>query len=232
MRKNILLALYIVFIHLLIIVVVFKPHIFMQIKTKFFPREIEVDRTYSKTHAFYKRINRNLSANKSIFLGDSHIQGLAVSEVIINSVNFGIGKDTIQGLIHRISDYDAISYAQNIIIAVGINDLIHQDIEFTINKYQQLLKLIPTSSFLVVNAIFLIDEELAGKSLNNVAIKRLNLRLQRLVEQRKNSKFININAQISSLGQLSNKYHIGDGIHLNEKGYDIWIKMLNQSLIR
>ena len=232
MRKIILLTLYVVFLHLLVIVVIFKPYTFMLIKTKFFPVEIKKNRTYLKTHTFYKRMNKNLSANKSIFLGDSHIQGLAVSEVIPNSVNFGIGKDTIQGLIYRINEYDATSSAKNIVIAVGINDLIDPNVESSIKKYHQLLKLIPESSFLVVNAIFFVDEELAESSLSNVAIKRLNLRLKRLVEQRDNSKFIDINAQITSRGQLSDKYHIGDGIHLNEKGYDIWIKMLSQSLIR
>ncbi len=232
MRKGLIFILYGILLHIFLIILLVKSNAFSLIHTKLFPSDKPVGRTYVETHAFYKRVNNNLTMGHTIFLGDSHIQGLAVSEVIGKSVNFGIGKDVTKRLINRVRDYDAISRAKNIVIAIGINDLAHQSVESTIKQFEQLFSLLPKESFLYVHAIFFIDEKLFKGNIENNDIIKLNNKLKQLVSVRKKSEFIDINNQLITKGQLSEEYHIGDGMHLNAKGYKIWIDILKQTITK
>ncbi|MFT6734140.1 MAG: lysophospholipase L1-like esterase [Polaribacter sp.] len=230
MRKGLIFIIYGISLHLFIIILLLKSNAVSLISTKLFPVDKPIERTYLKTHTFYKRVNNNLTIDQTIFLGDSHIQGLAVSEVIGKSVNFGIGKDTVKRLINRMRYYDSMQSAKNIVIAVGINDLQHKSVEETLKEFKKLLKKLPKDVFVLVNGVFTIDEGKFQGQISNQNIFRLNIELKKIVNERSNSYFLDINPQLSYNGQLIEEYHIGDGIHLSEKGYHIWIQALTQTL--
>jgi len=230
MRKGLFFTLYMVILHIILIVLVIKTNALVLFGEKWGNQLQKMDIRYRNTHAFYLRMDKNLTANKTIFLGDSHVQGLAVIEVSPMSVNFGIGKDTIDGLIKRISDYNSIGTAKNIVIAIGINDLQYISIEETLKGFKKILRQFPNDSFVLVNGVFVIDEGIFQGKILNKDILLLNIELNKIVNKRSNSYFLDINPQLAYEGQLIEEYHIGDGIHLSEKGYHIWIKALTQTL--
>ena len=66
----------------------------------------------------------DLRPNQTIvFIGDSIIQGLYVSAVTENGVNFGISGDTTAGVLERIDKYTILNKARAVVIAIGINDI-------------------------------------------------------------------------------------------------------------
>jgi lysophospholipase L1-like esterase len=230
MRKGLFFTLYMIILHIILLVLVVKTNAIELFGQKFFNQPQKIDIRYRNTHAFYLRMDKNLTANKTIFIGDSHVQGLAVIEVSSMSVNFGIGKDTTDGLTDRISDYDSILSAKTIVIAIGINDLQHKSVKETVIGFRKLLRQLPNDSLVLVNGVFVIDEEKFQGQISNKDILLLNTELKRIVNKRSNSYFLDINPQLAYDGQLIEEYHIGDGIHLSEKGYHIWIKALTQTL--
>ena len=56
-----------------------------------------------------------------MFLGDSHVQGLAVSSITPNAVNLGIGGNTTVGLIQRLQNLKSLQLARTVVIAIGYN---------------------------------------------------------------------------------------------------------------
>ncbi len=230
MRKGLIFIIYGISLHLFIIILLLKSNAVSLISDKLFPLDKPIERTYLKTHTFYKRVNNNLTIDHTIFLGDSHIQGLAVAEIIGKSVNFGIGKDTVKILIKRVGDYDSIQSAKNIVIAIGINDLQHKSVEETLKGFEKLLRQLPKEVFVLVNGVFAVDEGKFQGEISNKDIFLLNIELKKIVNKHSNSYFLDINPQLAYEGQLIEEYHIGDGIHLSEKGYHIWIKALTQTL--
>jgi lysophospholipase L1-like esterase len=230
MRKGLFFTLYIIILHIILLVLMVKTNAIELFEQKFFNQPQKMDIRYRNTHAYYLRVDKNLTANKTIFIGDSHVQGLATIEVSPTSVNFGIGNDTTDGLIDRISDYDSILSAKNIVIAIGINDLQHKSVKETVAGFEKILRQLPKDIFVLVNGVFAIDEGKFQGQISNQDVFRLNTGLKKIVNKRSNSYFLDINSQLTYAGQLIEEYHIGDGIHLSEKGYHIWIKALSQTL--
>lgn len=230
MRKSLILNSYLVAIHIAIVVILLNIEMVSYLKAAVVPQNNLATLTYKKTHAFYKRVSRNISASSNIFIGDSHVQGLAVSEVANKAVNLGIGKDTIQGLTKRILDYDLLAGNHNLIIAIGVNNLWQEDVNVALAHFKKLLALIPDNTQIFVSAVFFVDENFTN--LKNLKIKSFNHALKEVVLERDNAEFIDINNLMVVDGQLKAEYHIGDGIHLSKKGYDIWINVLNKFLVQ
>jgi len=122
-----------IFLNIFLIIIIFiKPNIATTIKDKIFTKN-EISEYYVKTNSYYKRMAGNLENDTNIFIGDSITQGLNVSAVKQNSVNFGIGGDTTKGVINRITDYK-VKETQDIYLLIGINDLQFRGNEEIINR--------------------------------------------------------------------------------------------------
>ena len=82
-----------------------------------------------------------------------------------------------------------------------------------------------------MNALFPVDEDLDFAVGTNSKIRQVNESLARLVGRYPNVVFIDNRRQfIDSEGQLRSDYHIGDGLHLNTSGYEVWINRLRSTL--
>ena len=93
---------------------------------------------------YHKRMDGNIPDDSTIFIGDSLTQSLAVSAISPRSVNYGIGNDTLIGVLKRIGEYKSIYRSSMIVIAVGINDLkIGKNIEEILYNYEAIIKKIP-----------------------------------------------------------------------------------------
>ena len=180
---------------------------------------------------FYGRVDKNTQSDSIIFVGDSLIQGLAVSAVHNNSVNFGIGNDTTVGVLSRLKQYSSILNSKAVVISVGINDLKYRSNTEILKNYKEILEIIPDNIPVLINSILPVNEIISNNKAYNSRLLDLNKQLKNLCSQNDRLYFLDMTKfLINSDGNLSGQYHVGDGVHLNRKGNSIWILKLKESL--
>jgi len=231
---RLLFIVYLLLFHLFVGIVIVKTDILVRIQNKlgFTTEQEEMTPFYYAMVEFHSRVDANTPDHSIIFLGDSLIQGLAISSIASPSINFGIGNDTTWGLIQRIPYYSSISKSKAIVIAIGVNDLIRRNNKEIINNYKKIATLIPDHIPIVFSAILPIDEALLDTVDFNKRIRDVNNELKKLCDDNQRLYFINITNQLTRAdGLLSEKFHIGDGIHLNALGNAVWIDGLKEGLL-
>ncbi len=186
------------------------------------------NRYHNETLAFQLRIDRNLTGSYAIFFGDSHVQGLAVQELAIPSVNFGIGSDTTQGVLQRLPLYESIDDALLIYLAIGFNDLKDTADEDILQNFRVILESLPHNKVVALSLILPIDEEFfIHTDVTNSRINQLNRSLEELQYAYSNVEVVMPGGKlVNHNGNLNRQYHIGDGIHLNSLGYAVMIDYL------
>lgn len=211
------------------IVIFLKPNIAVAIKDKFFDKN-EISEYYIKANSYYKRMSGNLENDTNIFLGDSITEGLNVSAVKPKSVNFGIGGDTTKGIIDRIDDYK-IKDSQDIYLLIGINDLQFRKNEDVINNYNEIFSKLNKNNLYLTSIMPLSkDYQDRNKDFSNERIILINKNLKQICEKNPKCKYIDIYEKLlDKNGFLDQKYHIGDGIHLNTSGYNLWISEIKKN---
>ncbi|KGJ96011.1 GDSL-type esterase/lipase family protein [Colwellia psychrerythraea] len=221
---------YIILIHLFLITVLIKyPYLY---KNFSFTGETQTELTkhYYQMTAFHNRADKNLTEEYNLFIGDSLVQGLAVTSVDNMSVNYGIGSDTTLGVIKRLPLYNSIYKARSIILSIGHNDIGIRPINDIINNFKNIIEYLPSDKKIIICAIFLIDENIKHGKISNLEIKKLNNEIIALTQNYVHITYLDINQRIAPDGSLSSSFHLGDGVHLNKKGYDIWIEELKIAL--
>lgn len=182
--------------------------------------------------AHHRRLSKNITSNQVVFLGDSMIEGLNTSAAIPSAINFGIGNDRISWMLDRMSGYQNLDKAKAWVFGIGINDLMNSsehDQELALEALQHKFQ---TDKEIYLLAVLPVTEERSDK-LNNLNLKvtAINVRLQSIAESSANVHFIPAPPKLlSQPGALNNLAHDGDGLHLNQLGYAIWIAHLNDKL--
>jgi lysophospholipase L1-like esterase len=223
---------YLVILHLLLITIIFTPNLAAKISKimgKEHPHNLVIY-NYQSMSTMLGRVDRNLDKNTAVFIGDSLTQGMAVNNILPYAVNFGIGHDTIDGVLQRIRTYKSINKMATVIIAVGINDLRKLSVKTAISHYTDLLNELRKLNNVYIHEVLPIDQNILGNKLQN-KITLFNQQLFNVTKEfdtvhflRKSNKFIDSN------GSLKASLHLGDGLHLNKAGYDIWINQLKEQL--
>ena len=223
MKKKYIIAVYIVTMHIVLLAVIIRSQLF-QTKSELTPH-------YYNMVAFHQRIDKNLASQSSLFIGDSLMQGLAVSSVIEKSANFGIGNDTTGGVIQRLTTLKSITNAKFVILAIGINDFRYRNTEEIIVNYNVILEILSSTRHVVISAILPVDE-FVFQGVDNAKIQQLNIALEVLSRDYPNTSFLNVSDKLTVLDNLSAKYHVGDGVHLNNAGNALWIQSLKEWLVQ
>lgn len=231
LKKHKILFAYILFLHILIAVLITKTDLFSIIKEKLDILPSELTKHYKTMTAFHKRLDKNLKPGSVIFVGDSLTQGLAVSSVCNHSANFGIGGDTTAGVLVRLSDYESLKQASVIILNIGANDTKRREVKDILNNYQEILNVLPENIPIIVTAIFPFDGYAERLSKRNIMIKQVNQGLQNLIKEYQHILYFDITKKLSNeSGDLKREFHMGDGVHLNKAGYQVWINELKSFL--
>ncbi|MCP4485189.1 MAG: hypothetical protein GY823_11605 [Flavobacteriaceae bacterium] len=217
---------YVFFLHFFLALILVKSDFIERVETKFNLNNNEITHFYYQMITYQSRVDKNLPANSILFIGDSLTQGLAVSAVTPKGVNYGIGKDTSLGVLNRLTIYNSLDTAEAVVLAIGHNDFKYRSVEETIDNIHKILKYIPKNIKVVLCAVHPIDSNIHNFYVNNHKIKQLNKRIESLSKQYTNVIFLNMEKSLSHNGSLLPKYHIGDGVHLSKKGYDLWIQQL------
>ncbi|SPZ21421.1 GDSL-like Lipase/Acylhydrolase [Providencia rettgeri] len=140
-------------------------------------------------------------------------------------VNRGINGDTTIGVIDRLSSITSMQPTK-IFIMLGVNDIMTgKTVEDTYNNYIEIIKTLKSKGFdIYVQSTLLADHFKA----DNSKIIELNSKLVNFCKEN-NITYIDLNSGLTINEKLRGDLTI-DGIHLNNKGYDIWKSEINKIL--
>jgi len=174
--------------------------------------------------------------NSIVFLGDSIIEGANWDELFDNPniLNRGIGGDTSEGVLSRISEITRLQPTK-LFIAIGTND-ISQGVstEQIITNYRAIIETVQEkSSQTKVFVHSLLPVSLPSNSIyshTNQGILQVNKELVKLCSE-KGITYLNIHPSFSDKeGKLKSEF-TNDGLHLLGKGYLVWKKQIQKYLV-
>ena len=156
-----------------------------------------------------------------LFLGDSHMEQCEWQEFFPRKkvANRGIGGETTSGLLQRI---DALPPARLVFLQIGINDLLGgQSPDVVFERYRKVLSELEKRKFKTVPCLVFYTRYSPDV---NPFVRALNEQLQASF-QKENRPFISLNQELSEDETLKQAYTL-DGIHLNARGYETWLRQL------
>ena len=178
-----------------------------------------------------------LNSGEIIFLGNSiTAEGKDWSTRLNNSIirNRGIGGDTTDGVLARSGEI-IDSNPTAVFLLIGINDLYNNTIEtpsenYIANNIINIAKKIKTSSVnteVFIQTLLPISKKKSRKfyKLYNQSIKNINKIIIENQEKELYSVIDLYSIFVNNKGQLKNDLTY-DGLHLNEKGYEVWSKFI------
>ncbi len=228
-----ILYLYIFGLHLMLFLMCIEPEFAESINQQMFGSQEDsaFGDHYHQMIAFHNRVDKNTPDGAVVFIGDSITQGLAVSAVVPLAVNFGIGRDTTEGVLKRIDTLNSLRRSSAVVVTIGINDIEFRSNQDVVISYRKILRVMANNPRVLVNSIFPVDEGIRGIAGFNARIERVNQQILIACSEHENCSFLDVGPKmLNDVGQLDPHYHIGDGLHLSPKGYDLWIREL-QSVI-
>ncbi len=234
MRKQLAIA-YIISVHVFLGFVLVKSDFLEQVLNKLelnLTSKHELTEFYHDMVGYHLRMDGNVPNGSIIFIGDSFIQGLCVSAVAPESVNYGIGGDTTVGVLQRLTSYSSLNQAGIVVVAIGFNDLKFRDNNGILRNYSAIAEQMPHNIPIIFSAVLPVNEKkhenLHGR---NQRIQAINTELKAFTMKSKNLFFVNVGPFLIDVqGNLADEYHDGDGVHLNARGNNIWIIELQKTI--
>lgn len=198
-----------------------------------FAQHTRNDYWFEKTALFQEEL-KSLDKGGIIFLGNSITDGFDFNKYFKNTkiINRGINSDHIDGLIERMQ-YSVIDLQPSkLFILIGINDIGAQDSDSTIlTNYSKLLEIIAykiPDTKVYIHSI--LPTASKWKNCPPEKIVRLNLLIKGLVYQHK-FIWIDIYSLFVDDDSFLKSDLTHDGLHLNQKGYQLWTKILKEFVI-
>jgi lysophospholipase L1-like esterase len=172
---------------------------------------------------FQNQLEQNINL---LFLGDSLVAYFPLHKYFPNkAINQGIPGDTTIGVLKRLSE--AIKHQPKTVVChIGTNDFVltDDDVYHIAKRIKQIYESLLPSRVIIISPIPIHDELLktAQFKRENKDLSSLNELLINLIP---NKDYLNIFNLFLKHNQLNSDYTY-DGLHLNEKGYEIYHKAL------
>ncbi len=184
---------------------------------------------YKQLGGFYQRQATQFSQPVSLFVGDSLVQGWHTNNIASNAVNFGIGKDTIKGLTKRLPAYMKQANVQQVIVLIGINDLLNQSSNATIQRQiSQLAHQLDTGTPIYWLGVLPVANRVPADKI--IALNRL---IEQTCTQLRACHYMHPSNELSEPDfSLKSHFHVGDGLHLNSHGYQVLSHQLKDLLLK
>ena len=186
---------------------------------------------YRQTLAFHRRVDACVPDGAVLFIGDSAIQGMCVTEVTKDGINYGIGGDTTEGVLARLPVYTSLQRARAVVFSVGDNDLRQgrSPAEVAAN-YQKIIAQVPKT----VPVFFCSSTPCVGIPEHaeiNRGIDSLNHALKDLCAAEPRCRLVALNLILNDeRGCLRPEFADADGMHLNGPGCRLCIAQLREAL--
>ncbi|MEK7991839.1 MAG: GDSL-type esterase/lipase family protein, partial [Thiotrichaceae bacterium] len=219
------------FIHIVLASVLIKPEFVHSATYKLgiYPAPLH----YERRLAGHLLKNARIQDGDIVFLGDSIMEKADISQITSKGHNFGINMDWTGGLANRIPLYRTLDKASLLVINIGINDLSLRKGETTdcFSHYQKMLDLLPKNIPTVLNSVLPLGKAKDKSQIDNEKIVHFNQLIKQYADSRPNYYYLNIASQMKdSNGGLKAEYHLNDYIHLNKRGYAVFIQVINDFL--
>jgi lysophospholipase L1-like esterase len=184
----------------------------------------------SQMRAFHRRIDEMAESGSILFIGASGIQGMNLQRLGGKGVNFGIGGDTTDELLERLPAYTSLGTARAVVLSVGFNDLKAGLGNRTIGNFKAILGQLPIGLPVIVCSISEVSESKNDQGINE-CIRDLNSKLQVMVEEKANVKFLDISKiLLQKFEGRKERYLEDDGVHLNRSGRRAWMDVVVRAL--
>jgi lysophospholipase L1-like esterase len=198
-----------------------------------FAQEIKTEKTY-ETETYKNRIKtfreEGLEKHGIIFLGNSLTQGGDWDTWFPahKPANRGISGDNTEGVLARL---DEITNAKpvKLFLMIGINDISQNyNNDYLCKNFEKIIRKILTESpktSIYIQSILPVNNDFGRyKKLINKEkqIENLNIRLKKLCKK-ENIRYVNLYPLFLQNKRKLNPAYTTDGLHLNEKGYQVWI---------
>ena len=182
-------------------------------------------RIFQNTMLFFKGINARQADGDYIFFGDSLVQGMSPYALGVKYVNMGVGGYTVNWINALLEKTDITKY-KAVIIEGGANDTLGgKGVDETKKSYEQYFENASKSKhFYFVQTIPTVEKLHKG---GNKLIDSINEFTKSLCAKYSNCTIIDQPVELRGSNQ---EYYLPDGIHLNDKGYDIWTKKIKSSI--
>jgi lysophospholipase L1-like esterase len=189
------------------------------------------DNNYYTKQSIYSTLDKQYD-NNIVFFGDSLTENGDWNELFDNSniLNRGIGGDTTNGMLKRISEIKNLK-PKKLFIMAGINDLSRNN---TVNQvsanYEKIVEYVKKNSpatQIYIQSTLPINNSINTLPIKPTTIKNLNDNLK-YISDREGATFIDLYSHlVDNNNQLQKKY-THDGLHLNGEGYLIWKNVINK----
>lgn len=192
----------------------------------------EITAYFDRILRYHARMDGNVPDGAVVFIGDSMTQGLCVSAVAPLSVNYGIGGDTTVGVLQRLPTYHSLQRAGAIVVTIGNNDLKFRSNKEIVRNYSAIIERLPRDVDVIFSAPLPYDEKANHEWVgSNQRLRALNKDLKLLTQKSRRLHFIDAGPLlVDAEGNLADRFHDGDGTHLNEDGNAVWIVELRRAL--
>lgn len=221
-----------VLVHALLAVALAKPDWLLRWRNQLLGRGSEVPAWYADLHGFYQRQDQQLPPGRLVFIGDSHVQSLAVATLSTDAVNWGIGGDTSAALRQR-AHYHRLADARAIVLVIGSNDLGLRDDASILTNVQALLRQWAPVPVLLSTILPVDDRSNPRLQARPARLARLAPAYAALCQQFSHCQLLDSYQLFADHdGRLPVIWHEGDGIHLNASGYERWRRAIALALAR
>jgi len=166
-------------------------------------------------------------ANPTVaLLGDSITEGGLWANYFPNQrvLNLGVSGDTTEGMLLRLGPLLA-ARPPKVFVMAGINDLLRgRAPDEVFATYRQIVSELDGGGRKVFVESTLHVTQPVDLAINE-KVARLNSQLRGLCEQGRRCTFVDMNSTLAPGGQLTREF-TGDGLHLNQAGYEAWFAAL------
>lgn len=170
----------------------------------------------------------SISNIDKVFIGDSisdygEFQEYFPSEVVMNR---GIRNDRAEGVLNRIQEI-VDRNPKEAYLMIGVNDIRYgTDAEVFKSNVEKIVDSFEgKDTRLFIESILPVNNRLFGNEVTNDKVKRFNIILQQIADD-KGIEYIDLHSSFTDKNGQLDKQFTGDGLHLNGKGYEVWVDRL------
>lgn len=186
---------------------------------------------YEQTVKYHKRVDACVPDGSVIFVGDSFVQGLCVTAVAKDGINYGIGNDTTEGVLARLPVYNSLTRARGVVFVIGDNDLRQGRAETEVTgNYKKIISQVPKTVPIFFCSLLPCVEGPKFAEINR-GIESLNRSLKEICAEDSRCHFVDLVPSFKDeRGNLRQELAEEDGVHLNGAGYRLCVEKMREAM--